>query len=175
MYDFLEGRMNVTINGKPATANGKGMAYLLTEQGRNWGKSSTLRALTGGNHHVYWIDIVSKKDGSAYEFFIRRMSNTDDPESFMNFITAAAHENIIIAFFIGDPSAQNLLQTLSARYNLRCFVLRHCWGNPAQAVTAAEIARFAVTGGVYDYSLQNSPDTARAAAFRAYMEAETPF
>jgi hypothetical protein len=34
---------------------------------------------------------------------------------------------------------------------------------------------FAVPNGVYDYIPENSPDTARAAAFRAYMEAETPF
>jgi pimeloyl-ACP methyl ester carboxylesterase len=170
--------MHVTIKGKPAMASGKGMAYLLTGQSKDWGKSSTLRALTGGNYRAHWIDIVSKKDGNAYKFFIRRTSNTDNPESFMNFIASTAHKNIIIAFSIGGPLAQNLLQTLSSRYRLRCFVLRHCWGNPAQAVTAAEmalLARFAVPGGVYDYSLQNSPDTARAAAFRAYMEAETPF
>jgi hypothetical protein len=173
---FLEERMNVTIKEKPA--NGKGMAYLLTGQGRNWGKSSTLKALTGGNHQTRWIDIVSKKDGNAYQFFIKRSSNSDNPESFMDFITSTAHKNIIIAFSIGEPLAQSLLQTLSARYSLRCFVLRHRWGNSAQAVTAAEMAlltRFAVPGGVYDYNLQNSPDTARAAAFRAYMEAETPF
>jgi hypothetical protein len=167
--------MSVTTKGKPATANRKGMAYLLTGQSKDWGKSSTLMALTGGKHQTHCI--VSKKDGSPYEFFIKRPSNTDNPEGLIDFI-AAAHKNIILAFSIGEPLAQNLLQALSAGYNLRCFVLRHRWGNPAQAVTAAEmalLARFAVTGGVYDYNLQNSPNTARAAAFRAYMEAETPF
>ena len=159
-------------------ANGKGMAYLLVRKDRQWGKSQTLTALTGGNNHQAWIDIVSKKDGNTYPFFIRRMSNTDDPESFMEFISAAAHADIIIAFSTGGPNAPALLQKLSAKYRLRCFALRHRWGSPAQALTVADytlLSQFAVPGGVYDYTPQNNPDTTRAAAFLAYMEAETPF
>jgi hypothetical protein len=71
--------------------NNKGMAYLLVGRHHNWGKSQTLKALTGGSTHKHWIDIISKKDGKTYPFFIRRMSNTDKPESFMDFIKAVTH------------------------------------------------------------------------------------
>jgi hypothetical protein len=67
---------------------------------------------------------------------------------------------------------------LSAKYRLRCFVLQHRWGNPAQTVTAQEQAlleKYAVPGGVFVYAPQNADATQRAAAFNAYMEAETPF
>ncbi|MDR3130374.1 MAG: hypothetical protein LBU18_02380 [Treponema sp.] len=105
--------------------NKKGMAYLLVGKGKHWGKSRTLRALTDGDFRMACINIVSKKDGNAYEFYIRRTSNTDIPERFEQFIRDADYENIIIAFSIGDPDAQKMLSLLSSHYRLRCFVLRH--------------------------------------------------
>jgi hypothetical protein len=161
-------------------ANNKGMAYLLVGGSHHWGKSKTLNALTGGVLR-YEIDIISKKDGKNYPFFIRHMSNTDktkQPDSFMDFIKTTTHPNIITAFSVHDPSAQTALQILSAKYRLRCFVLQHRWGHPAQTVTAQEqalLARYAVPGGIYVYAPQNSAATHRAAVFHAYMDAETPF
>jgi hypothetical protein len=106
------------------------------------------------------------------------MSNTDDPESFIEFICKTPEERIIIAFSVADPMAQSLLQTLAAKYHLRCFVLHHRWSNPADVVSTAEmalLAGFAVPGGVYDYTPPQNPAAVRAADFLAYMQAETPF
>jgi hypothetical protein len=70
--DF-EDHSNFGDCGKAAYADsrdrGKGMAYLLTEKDRSWGKSQTLTALTSGNTHQKRIDIVSGKDGKTYDFF----------------------------------------------------------------------------------------------------------
>jgi hypothetical protein len=83
-------------------AAGKGMAYLLVEKDKNWGKSRTLRALTGGSIRTRWIDIISKKDGSAYKFFIKRTSNTDAPEDFEKFIRADAFRAYMFRGGVGE-------------------------------------------------------------------------
>jgi len=46
----------------------------------NWGKSSTLKALTGGSHHQRWITVLNEP------VFIRRMSNDDKYESYIDFM-----------------------------------------------------------------------------------------
>ena len=163
-------------------AQTKGMAYLLV--GRNdWGKSHTIMALTGGSPSTRFIDITSKKDGKAYTFFLRRTSNNDWPQKFEQFIkdlNPAEQPNLIIAFsaHTRTRNAEELLQILSAKYRLRCFVLRHRWNNPERTITNNEmalLAKYAEQDGVHDYSAQNSADTERAAAFNAYMETHTPF
>jgi hypothetical protein len=52
----------------------KGKAFLVVGH-KNWGKSSTLRALTGDSRYPRtWVI-------KSIAFFIRRMSNDDDPKS----------------------------------------------------------------------------------------------
>ncbi len=48
----------------------------------NWGKSETLRALTSESHRIRRVSIAH------VEFFIRRMSNDDLPESFIKRMTS---------------------------------------------------------------------------------------
>lgn len=48
----------------------------------NWGKSRTLRALTGETHRVRRTEIA------GVEYFIRRMSNDDQPEGFIKRMVA---------------------------------------------------------------------------------------
>jgi hypothetical protein len=170
-----------------AIGNVKGMAYLLVGQGRDWGKSKTLNGLPGVGSHTHKFDIMSKKDGKTYPFYIRHMSNTDNSESYIHFldvvihtnvITKATYRNIIATFSVGDQLAEDYLKILSQNYNLRCFVLRYSVDNPPRVITQAEITllqKYAVQGGVHDYNLQNSPPAQRAAAFLSYMETETPF
>jgi hypothetical protein len=47
----------------------------------HWGKSTTLRALTNNDFRIRWHSI------SNTDFFIRRMSNDDYPDSYLDFMT----------------------------------------------------------------------------------------
>ncbi|GAB6392465.1 MAG: hypothetical protein MdMp014T_1838 [Treponematales bacterium] len=168
-----------TCENKNRKPRQKGMAFLLVGGVGSWGKSRTLRALTGGNIHQSRIDITSKKDGKTYRFFIRRMSNTDDPEGYMKFIKKAVHQNIIITFSADEGHADAALQELSKNYNLRCFVLDHCFNNPQQTISTDGVnllGKYA-GAGIHHYTATGAgaADTVRAAKFRSYMEAETPF
>ncbi len=56
----------------------KGKAFFVVGH-KNWGKSDTLEALTGGNYHFrYW-------PVNGHKFFIRRMSDDDRPEQYREF------------------------------------------------------------------------------------------
>jgi len=80
---------------------------------RDWGKSATLRALTGGSYHQRRCMI------EGVEFFIRRMSNDDYPDGFielMRSIDPTVEPNIIAALCpnFEDPAAETeaVLETL---------------------------------------------------------------
>jgi hypothetical protein len=74
---------------------------------RNWGKSETL-------HQAFpekikgWVTLIGKKlfmrrmsnsdNPESYELFIRRMSNSDDPKSYIKFLKREQPRNLIITF-----------------------------------------------------------------------------
>jgi hypothetical protein len=104
----------------------------------NWGKSETLKKLTSNNRRLKYFMI----DGKWY--FIKRMSNDDDETGLIEFIDKKAKSikhDLIIAFcpeFEKPRKSKTILDKLSKRYNLNCFVIRYSYyGN--SKVSDAEI------------------------------------
>ncbi len=107
----------------PKTIRGK--AFLVVGH-KNWGKSRTLRSLTGENAHVQWVPIAGQR------LFVRRMSNDDQPEGFDEFVCSldpAKKKNVIVAFcpVFEDGDAGALLRKLSEGFNIFSFVIRHAF------------------------------------------------
>jgi hypothetical protein len=135
----------------------------------NWGKSRTLRALTGGNVHQQLIQI-----GDA-EFFIRRMSNDDRPAEFYDFIREiqpSRRPELILAFCpdFQEPMTRRCLDQLQRkRYRLFFWVMRQRFGN-GQFVTPEEIAALCEYGHVEVFDSAQAQEHTRARALRAFIE-----
>jgi hypothetical protein len=135
----------------------------------HWGKSQTLRQLTGGDSHKRRTTI------SGAEFFLRRTSNDDDPDGFVEFIRRiepSATKQLIAAlcanFERNDARTQFILETLRSKgYTMYFFVLEHCYGRDT-VVTRDQIARLRRFGNVEIYS-QRGEAEARARALRAFV------
>ncbi len=72
----------------------------------NWGKSKTLSALTNGNYRLRRTTIAED------EFFIRRMSNDDQPKGYIKFMLSldpALRPYLIAA--LCPPSCRNRLHS----------------------------------------------------------------
>jgi hypothetical protein len=103
----------------------KGKAFLVVGHA-NWGKSRTLKYLTGGNVHVRNFPIGGNR------FLIRRMSNDDYSENFSDYVINLNQEHdqyIIITFCPNIDDRKNetikLLKILSSKYDLYAFVLKY--------------------------------------------------
>lgn len=97
---------------------------------RHWGKSETLRSLTGGNRSIF-IDGIPLS--------VRRMSNDDidkdDPEKFWRFTRDLSEPYVAIAFcptFDSDPQftrykldAATILDALRKHYEIFFWVIKH--------------------------------------------------
>ncbi|MDR2500027.1 MAG: hypothetical protein LBD37_02965 [Treponema sp.] len=150
----------------------KGTVFLLARHS-DWGKSQTLKALTGGNHHPRRISITGTKSGVTREFFIKRSSNGDDVEKYWDFAKKETHDWLIAAFS-SDADAAHILEYLAERYTIYCFVLEHCYSHPEEAIPQDELAamqKYAARVSVY--SPRKAAADTRAAAFCAFIEAET--
>jgi energy-coupling factor transporter ATP-binding protein EcfA2 len=115
----------------------KGKAILLVGR-RQWGKSTTLKALAGHSSHTQIITI------NGHRVFIRHTSNDDilrDPLSFSKFISSRnplSYPNVVIAFCPNfDSDAPEILDTLQKNYELLFWVIKHSQ-NP-KALTATPI------------------------------------
>lgn len=119
----------------------------------NWGKSSTLRSLTGGEYRQRRIEV------RGTEFQIRRMSNDDRPDSFVawiNSIDPAAVPNAIATLC---PNFQNeavpldpLLENIRQRgYRLHFWVIEHQFGT-SRTVSNQEITSLRKFGIVEVFS-----------------------
>jgi|SRR5271166_2199325 len=115
----------------------------------DWGKSLTLRALTKGNKHQRRTTINEE------EFYIRRMSNDDQPGSYVLFIKSldtSRHPRVIAAlcpnFERTDAQTAFILRTLQQkRYQLFFWVIKHQY-RTSEIVTADEISRLREFGRV---------------------------
>src|SRR5258708_29348136 len=113
----------------------------------NWGKSRTLRALTGGAHQIRWITFRD------HEFLIRRMSNDDLPDDFIDWIESISPANrpyVIAALCpnFKDESAETqwILEDLRDKgYQMYFWVIEHGFGS-SEVVTPGEISRLARFG-----------------------------
>lgn len=138
----------------------------------NWGKSLTLKALTNGDRYQRRVTI---KD---VEFLIRRMSNDDLPESFINFmgsVDPASVPAIIAAlcpnFEDAQAATESVLVGLRAKgYKLFFWVMEQQYGT-GKVMPAADIKRLGKYGTVKVFS-KNAEAQARARAFRTFVSDE---
>ena len=135
----------------------------------NWGKSRTLKALTGESHRVRRTQIA------GVEYFIRRMSNDDQPKSFIERMAAMEPDRWpqILAALCPDfdnptKATATVLQGLRDRgYKLYFWVLTQQHGT-GESIRSCEISRLRKYGKVELFSKQ-AEAAIRAKNFRAYV------
>ncbi|WP_287497027.1 hypothetical protein [Pandoraea sp. CB10b_02] len=135
----------------------------------NWGKSQTLCALTHGSHRVR----RTKIDG--IEYFIRRMSNDDQPEGFVKRMKAMHPDRwpqILAAVCpdFDDPEKDTaaVLQSLrDSGYKLYFWVLG-CQYGTNNRIPSADISRLRSFGDVEIFDEIAEADV-RARKFKAYI------
>ena len=136
---------------------------------KNWGKSQTLRSLTGGDTHQTRLRI------GDVEFFIRRMSNDDLPESFIKRMKTInpAYWPMVIAALCPDfedegAATHTILETLRGKgYGLFLWVMERQYGT-SNVIAAGDILRLRRFGEV-EVMAGASEAEARARKFRAFI------
>jgi len=134
-----------------------------------WGKSQTLSALTNGNFRLRRITIAGVK------FFIRRMSNDDQPDGYIKFmksINPARRPYLIAAlcprFNNHATETNSILSTLRAKgYQLFFWVIEHQYRTSA-VVKTKEIKRLRKFGKVNVFSAR-AEAAARSASFKRFV------
>jgi len=135
----------------------------------HWGKSQTLRALTSGAFRLRRTTI----DG--IEFFIRRMSNDDQPAGYIEFMktidpTFRPHLIAALCPQFDDLAAatSTILTTVRANgYQLFFWVIEHQYGT-TEVVSEKEIQQLRGFGKVEVFSL-SAEATARARSFKQFI------
>src|SRR6266705_5335319 len=85
---------------------------------RNWGKSTTLRALTG---KPGW----AKLDGK--DFFVRLMSNDDVPDGYEDFVAGLDPKKkpYVLVAYCPEKGRPRFLVALARKYSVHVFALEH--------------------------------------------------
>jgi len=143
----------------------------------HWGKSRTLRALTNGDSYQRKITI------GGVEFYVRRTSNDDFPERYVEFMNSRdpnTMPNLIASLCPKFEKLNNYDNTLKIAdavlralrgkgYQLFFWVIEHRWGNPASVVTENEISELYRYGPVQVFSEIDAKDSVRAAELRTFV------
>lgn len=132
----------------------------------NWGKSHTLRHLTGGNVRKRRVEL----EGEV--FYIRRMSNDDDETKLLEFVTNEINKkgnHAIIAFcpvFEAGRQSKEILEILKKDFDLYFFVIKHEFKGD-RVVTTQEIEILTQYGKyeVLNERIESSERTERLKAF----------
>jgi hypothetical protein len=150
----------------------RGKAFLVVGH-KNWGKSSTLKALTDGSRHPRtWVI-------KSVAFLIRRMSNDDFPESLIKLVSGLDPDvvpNVIATLcptFNDKKALPALLETLNilrSKYQLFFFVLRHKGSNPDATIPDDESEKLERYGLVEIFQPEGAKPTAIAEAFQRFIE-----
>jgi hypothetical protein len=135
----------------------------------NWGKSQTLRKLTAGSHRV------RRKKIAGIEYFIRRMSNDDQPEGFIKRMAAMDPVNwpYILAALCPDftdasKATAKVLQGLKDKgYRLFFWVQVQQYGT-SETIQRIDISRLRSFGQVKVFSSAAEADI-RAKELKAYI------
>ena len=136
----------------------------------DWGKSKTLRALTNGN---YWI---KRTKINGVEFFVRRMSNDDLPDSFirkMKSMNPAVWPHIIAAlcpnFDDAKVSTRSILSDLRGKgYQLFFWVIQ-CQHGTDEVVSPGELALLRQFGKVEVFADRSEAEV-RAKRFASFIK-----
>jgi hypothetical protein len=129
----------------------------------NWGKSRTLRALTGGLHRNISI--------GPRTFFIRRTSNDDDPQTWEEAINQLDPNTTPYVILTVCPTQEALpvLRILRERFTLYFWVIRHSYhGN--RKITPEEEQRLQTVGTI-EILDQVTEDGDRAVHLRNFIDA----
>ena len=143
----------------------RGKAFLVVGHS-NWGKSFTLRALSGGTTKK-WIRIRGQR------VFIRYMSNDDVPGSFHRSVRGldpAKKHYICIAFCprVSDAPTAKTIRALRSRYDIVSFVMAQAY-NGEKRLKPHEIGALKWLGDTRVlWERRSAP--ARARALRALIE-----
>lgn len=139
----------------------------------NWGKSQTLRALTGGSHHIRKIEI------SGTDYFIRRMSNDDLPDSFIKRMTTIHPDvwpNILAALCpdFDDPEKKTaaVLQALRDKGYMLFFWVLHKQYGTGELIKSAEISRLRTFGKV-ELTSEVAEANVRGKKFKTFVATAT--
>ncbi len=144
----------------------RGKAFLVVGHKR-WGKSRTLKSLTGENAHARRVSIA------GHDLFVRRMSNDDHPEKFHQFVStldSGSPEHVILAFcpVFDQGDAEDVLRKLVERYDIFSFVIRHEF-NGERKILPSEVTGLRKFGKVEIFEDRSeAPD--RASALRAFVK-----
>jgi hypothetical protein len=134
----------------------------------NWGKSRTIRALTG--------DRWGRVSLIEHAFFIRLMSNDDLPLTrYRSFITRLrpGRDHLVVAPYCPEQARRTpLLQAWAQKYSLRFWVLEHSYVGDRR-ITAEEIARLRRAGIVEVFSRQGAQAGERAHVLGRFIARHT--
>lgn len=112
----------------------------------NWGKSSTLMALTAGSFHVRHLPIGGRT------FFIRRMSNDDRPlNEWIQRIRKTQWRSHLLLTLCPKASAVPFLRQLSKTHQLYFWIM-HVSFTSGAIITPAEVARLRALGRVHIFN-----------------------
>lgn len=150
----------------------KGKAFLVVGH-KNWGKSSTLKALTNNSRFIRKWRIKS------VEFFVRRMSNDDVPKSLLALVTwldPTVTPYVIATLcptFNDEKTVPMLLKTLEIlreKYKLFFFVLQHKGSNPGITIPRDEIDKLERYGTVEVFGGEGNRPSIIATSFQHFVE-----
>ena len=134
----------------------------------NWGKSKTLKALTDSDRYIKNYEIGGQK------WFIRRMSNDDQPAGYYDFMDNLTKSNLIAAFCPNFDDARygitvDLLDKLDNKgYELYFWVLETQFTS-GKKMCSNYIDKLKGYGTVEVYS-QNDEASIRASKLREFIE-----
>ena len=135
----------------------------------NWGKSKTLKALTGGKIQFRYYRIGEK------EFVIKRMSNDEFSDKLKNFcesLNPKESKYVLLAlcpdFDDSQKYTEAILACLKSKYELFFFVLRHKY-NSNTCIADHEIDKLKGHGVVLVYD-EKSEAKERADALKKYIQ-----
>jgi hypothetical protein len=150
----------------------KGKAFFVVGH-KDWGKSSTLKALTDGSRFPRTWVIAS------IAFFVRRMSNDDFPESLIRLANrlhpqTTPHVIATLCPTFNDkkarPALLDTLNILKRKYELFFFVLRHKCSNRDLTIPDDETEKLERYGTVEVFRPEGARSEEIARAFQHFIE-----
>lgn len=139
----------------------------------NWGKSWTLRPLTGGRHQGRWADVGGER------FWVRKMSNDDDSKKFLAYYRGLlpSSRRFVLGtlcpnFSATDQAAREALDTLAANgFTISFWVIEQQQSGRGGRLQRHEIAELKRRGRArFELFRELADPSARAERLRGFTE-----
>lgn len=129
---------------------------------RQWGKSRTIGAVSAKRG---WVTLTGRR------FFVRRMSNDDQPKGYEAFISALtpAKKPLVLMAYCPESGPPRFLRALAAKYKVCAFVLDHAFSG-SRTISPAEIATLTQYATVSRFSSPRRPAPERAEALGRFIK-----